>query len=342
MKVGLVGYQGGGKSSLFEWITQTAADVSLAHTSQTAMAPVADPRVDRLREIYQPKKVTLASLEVVDTPGLDRGHEGNAPRLALIREADCLVQVVATFRGEDPWADIRSLHDDLLLADLEIVSGRVTRLEEALRKPRPSRQQQELELEALRPLLARLEEGHSLSAVELTDAQKLATRSFRMLTEKQRMAILNLPDDQPDASSYALPKDIHVPVVGIPVGLERELARISPQEAIQFRQEMGVGTADRDGLLRQLMDLSGQMLFFTAGPKEVRTWMIPKGATAVEAAEVIHSDLARGFIRAEVMPCDALIRLGSERELKAQGLHHQEPKDYVVQEGDVLHIRFSV
>src|SRR5690606_38242960 len=105
---------------------------------------------------------------------------------------------------------------------------------------------------------------------------------------------------------------------------------------------MGVEGYDRDGLLRGLMALSGQMLFFTAGPKEVRTWMIPQGATAVEAAGAIHSDLARGFIRAEVIRCDDLIRLGSEREVKAQGLARQEPKDYVIQEGDILNIRFSV
>jgi ribosome-binding ATPase YchF (GTP1/OBG family) len=178
--------------------------------------------------------------------------------------------------------------------------------------------------------------------MQLSDAQKQATRSFRLLMEKRRMVLLNLPDDQADAAAYPPPGDIDLPVCGVPVGLERELARMSPEEAQQFRQEMGVGSADRDALLRQLMELSGQMLFFTAGPKEVRTWLIPQGATAVQAADSIHSDLARGFIRAEVMGCEDLIRLGSEREVKAKGLVRQEPKDYVVQDGDILNIRFSV
>ena len=117
---------------------------------------------------------------------------------------------------------------------------------------------------------------------------------------------------------------------------------MSPEDRAAFREEMGIGHFDRDALLRTLLDASGQMLYFTAGEKEVRTWMLRQGGTALEAAANIHTDLARGFIRAEVMTCDDLIRLGSEREIKAQGLVRQEPKDYVIQDGDILNIKFSV
>jgi ribosome-binding ATPase YchF (GTP1/OBG family) len=133
-----------------------------------------------------------------------------------------------------------------------------------------------------------------------------------------------------------------VEAVAVPLGLELELARMTPEDRAAFREEMGVGGFDRDSLVRKLLATSGEMLYFTAGEKEVRTWMLRQGGTALEAAANIHTDLARGFIRAEVMKCADLVRLGSEREIKAQGLVRQEPKDYVVQDDDILNIRFSV
>jgi len=343
MKIGLVGYQGCGKSTLFAWLTGAEPDPALAHTVQMAMATVPEPRVADLCAIYHPKKVTLAALEIVDTPGLARSHEGNAARLGLIREAGCLVVVVAAFDGARPTADLNRFAEDLILADLEIVAGRVERLHEALKKPRPNREEQQAELEAIQPLLQVLEAGRALHETPLTEQQLRATRSFRLLTEKPRLVIVNLADDdqqQPQTCAGLVPAD--QPLIAVPVGLERELERMPADEREEFRREMGLPGFDRDGLIRSLMETSGQMLFFTAAEKEVRTWMIPRGTTAVEAAGAIHTDLARGFIRAEVMRCADLVRLGSEREVKAQGLVRQEPKDYVIQDGDVLHIRFSV
>jgi ribosome-binding ATPase YchF (GTP1/OBG family) len=342
MKIGLVGYQGSGKSTLFEWLTGVPADPSLAHTLQSAMATVHDQRVKALCEIYHPKKVTEAALEIVDTPGLNRKHEGNAARLATIREAGCLLQVVGAFSGPDVQADLDGFEEDLLLADLEIVSGRVERLRESVRKPRPNRDEQVAELAAIEPLLATLEAGTPLTDVELSDEQLKATRSFQLLTLKRRLALLNVADDEQDLAKYARFSTPRRPVIAVPIGLELELARMESKERDEFRAEMGLVSFDRDGLVRRIMEASGQMLFFTAGEKEVRTWMIPQGATAVEAADSIHSDLARGFIRAETMSCADLIRLGSEREIKAKGLMRQEPKDYRIQDGDILNIRFSV
>lgn len=342
MKIGLVGYQGSGKSSLFEWLTGVAADPSLSHTTQSAMAPVPDPRMAPLCEIYHPKKITLAALEIVDTPGLSRSHEGNAPRLASIREAGCLVLVAAAFADSDPIADIKRFEEDLLLADLEVMSGRMERLRESLKKPRLNRAQQQAELEALGPLVALMEDGRPLHQHELTDEQLRATRSYQFLTQKTRMAIVNVADDEQDAARYEQHGSEQFRVIAVPIGWERELFRMDPEEAAEFRSEMGIERFDRDGLLRTLTEFSGQMLFFTAGDKEVRIWMISQGATAVEAAGSIHSDMARGFIRAETMRCDDLIRLGSERAMKQNNLVRQEPKDYVVQEGDILNIRFSV
>ena len=186
------------------------------------------------------------------------------------------------------------------------------------------------------------ETGTPLTEIELTDEQLKATRSFQLLTLKRRLALINVADDETDLERYSRFSTPRRPVIAVPVGLELELTRMESAERDQFRAEMGLVSFDRDALVRRIMEASGQMLFFTAGEKEVRTWMIPQGATAVEAADSIHSDLARGFIRAETMSCDDLIRLGSEREIKAKGLMRQEPKDYRIQDGDILNIRFSV
>ena len=341
MKIGLVGYQGSGKSTLFEWLTGVIPDLSLSHTSQSAMATIPDQRVDPLCELYQPKKVTMASLELVDTPGLDRKHDGNAQRLALIREASCLVLVVGSFGGSDPLADTASFNEDLLLADLEIVTGRRDRLRESVKKPRPSRDQEQAELDAIEPLVEHLESGRPVHEMELNDDQQKAIKSFCLLTQKPCVVIVNLGDDE-DGAKYESASSDQLPILAVPVSLELELGKMEPDEREMFREEMGVASYDRDGLIRQLMSASGQMLFFTAGEKEVRTWLIRQGGTALEAAEGIHSDLARGFIRAETMTCADLIQLGSEREVKAANLMRQEPKDYVIQDGDILNIRFSV
>ncbi len=343
MKIGLAGYQGSGKSSLFAWLTGVPADPALAHASQSAMAAVPDDRVEPLCGVYHPKKITLASLELVDTAGLSRSHEGNAARLGLIREAGALVVVVAAFdRSADPLADIRRFDEDLLLADLQIVSGRVERLRESTKKPRPNRDQEVAELAALEPLAAMLETGAVLKASEMSDDQVKATRSFRLLTEKPRLVVVNTADDEEHPERFLEPLSGSGAVVAVPIGLELELTRMEPAERAAFLEEMGIQLYDRDSLLRTILDVSGQMLYFTAGEKEVRTWMLRKGGTALEAAANIHTDLARGFIRAETMQCADLIRLGSEREIKAHGLVRQEPKDYVIQDGDILNIRFSV
>lgn len=342
MKIGLVGYQGSGKSTLFEWLTGVRPDPAQAHTSQTAMAAVPDDRIAALCKIYNPKKITQASLEIVDTPGLSRDHEGNASRLAHIREVGCLVLVVAAFSGSDPLDDLRSFEEDLLLADMEILSGRIEKLRELVKKPRPSREQDMAELALLEPLLADLEQSRALRERNFSDEEKKAVSSFRLLTQKPKLIVINLADDEDQPDTFAA-KLGDQRSFAARIGLEVELLRMTPEERAEFEQELGFeGGSRRDELLRTMMDVSGQMLYFTAGDKEVRSWMLERGGTALDAAANIHTDLARGFIRAETMKAEDLIRLGSEREIKANNLMRQEPKDYVVQDGDVLHIRFSV
>lgn len=343
MKIGLAGYQGSGKSTLFEWLTGVRPDPAMSHTGQTAVCTIPEPRVDALASIYHPKKITMAGLEIVDTPGLSRTHEGNAARLAMIREAGCLVLVVAAFGGADPVADLKSFEEDLLLTDLEIVLNRIDRVREKLKKPssKQDREQFETELAALEQVQAAMETGRPLPQSEMTEEQLRATRSFRLLTEKPKMVVVNTADDEADPGRFAA-GIAGVEVFAAPIGLEVELARMSPEDRAEFEAEMHVGGSDRDRLIRTMLDVSEQMIFFTAGEKEVRTWLLRKGGTAVEAAGNIHSDLARGFIRAEIMTVADLVRLGSERDVKAKNLVRQEPKDYVIRDDDILLIRFSV
>lgn len=343
MKIGLVGYQGSGKSTLFEWLTGETHDPAQAHVGQSAMAPVPDERVQPLCDIYRPKKITLAALELVDTPGLSRTHEGNPARLGLIREAGCLVLVVAGFGGADAQADLESFREDLLLTDMEIVSGRIERLRESVKKPRPNRDQELVELAALERVQTALESGKPLAAAAMSEDEFKATRSFRLLTEKPMLVIINAADDAENLEELSRPaSEDHPPQLAVRVGLERELSRMSDEDRAEFEQEMGLSASGRDEVIRAIMDASGQMLYFTAGEKEVRTWMLRKGGTALEAAGNIHTDLARGFIRAETMQCEDLIREGSERAIKAANLVRQEPKDYVIRDGDILNIKFSV
>lgn len=344
MKIGLVGYQGSGKSTLFHWLTGIAPDPALSHTGQSAMTPVPDPRIAQLCKIYNPKKVTHAAIELVDTPGLSRTHEGNATRLAMIREAGCLVFVVAGFDGTDPRADLRSFDEDLVLADMEIVTNRIERVEEQLKKPIPRTEHQVLEHEhgTLKLVLAAMESGQPLRESNMTDEQQKVTRAFRLLSEKPRLVIVNTADDESDPARFTSLSTPDMPVMAVPAGLELELSKMTPEDRAEFEQEMGLVGTDRDHIIRTLLKTSRQTTFFTAGEPEVRTWLLREGGTAIEAAGGIHTDLARGFIRAEVMTCSDLVRLGSEREVKAHHLWRQEPKDYVVKDDDILLIRFSV
>lgn len=344
MRIGLVGYQGSGKSTLFEWLTGVASDPALSHTAQTAMATIPEPRLRQLAEVYRPKKVSPAALEIVDTPGLSRTHEGNAARLALIREAQCLVLVAAAFDDSEPAGDVRSFDEDLMLADMEILSGRIGRIEDALKKPIPRAEQEQLrhEEETLKLVLSAAESGRPMREAEMTDEQLKVTRAFRLLSEKPRVVIVNTADDEEAPGRFDALGGDDVPVIALPASLELELSKMEPDDRHEFEQEMDLESVDRDHIIHKLLDGSGQMLFFTCNDREVRSWLLPRGGTALQAAGAVHTDMARGFIRAEVMTVTDLVRAGSEREMKAQHLVRQEHKDYLVQDDEILLIRFSV
>lgn len=343
MKIGLVGYQGCGKTTLFDWLVGKTDDVAGGRGVQSAMATIPEPRLADLTKIYNPKKITYASMEIVDIPGLSRDSAGNATRLGHLREADYLVCVVPVFDGSDVQKEMGGFLEEMIFADLEIANNRIERIGEQQKKHLPKEDQEKLaiEREAVQKIKAGLESGNLVKASDLTEDEFKATRSFRFLTEKNRMILVNTADDETDLAQYEKYSTPDVPVVAVSVGLESELAKMSAEERKEFLEEMGLVSTDRDALVRKLLDYSGQMVFLTAGEKEVRSWLMRKNGTALEAAGCIHTDFLKKFIRAEVTACDDLVRLGSEREVKAAGLNHREHKDYVVQEGDVMLFHIS-
>ena len=245
MKIGIVGYQGAGKSSLFEWLTGEAPDAALSHKTQAAMATVPEPRIEGLCQVFQPKKITRAALEIVDTPGLSRSHEGSAQKLAMIREAGCLVVVATAFDGGDPAADLNNFEDDLLIADLDIVTGRVERLREQVKKPRPNRDELQTELAALEPLHTALDEGRALRELELTPDQQRAIRSFQLFSEKPRMVVVNISDDDTDGKRFANLSASHV--VSVSLGLELELAGLEDAERDETQSRLQGVSATGNG-----------------------------------------------------------------------------------------------
>jgi GTP-binding protein YchF len=343
MRIGIVGYQGSGKSTVFELLTGVAPDVSKAHTGQVGVAIVPDERFDRLVKLYRPKKETPARIELFDTPGLSRSDQsGNAQRLGVIREATALVLVVGAFAGSDPVREVDDFLTDLVLADLQVVANRMARLEKDITKPLPNRDELRAELEGLRPIEARLSDGQRLHDLEFSKVQERATKSFSLLTRKPLLVLLNTADASVDPSVVQQIEARGLPVLAAPLGLELEVQQLPQEDRAVFAAEMGLGEPSRQRVIRAIFEMTGLITFFTSDEKEVHAWLLEKGSHAVEAAGTIHTDLARGFIRAEVMRVADLLRLGSEREVKSAGLHRTEGKDYIVQDGDEIVIRFNV
>ncbi len=353
MKIGLIGYKGSGKSTLFEWLAGVPADPSKSHTTQSAMAEIPEPRMADLCKIYKPKKVVHANMEILDTPGLSRDQEGNASVMGYLREADYLVCIVPVFDGSDPQKEIDAFQEELIFADLEIVLNRIDRIHEQKKRPLGKEIQEKLafELETLEVLKKALEAGHPVRAGEMTNEQYKATRSFQFLTEKNRMIFINTGDEEQDHAKYQKYATPELPVAAVSLSLEVDLQKMDSAERASFLAEMDLKSTDRNTIVRMLMDNSGQMVFLTAGEKEVRSWLMSKNGTAIEAAGCIHTDFIKKFIRAEVTPCDDLVRTYNElcakghgevtwqeveREIKAANLNRRETKDYIILEGDVL------
>ncbi|MGO9468111.1 MAG: DUF933 domain-containing protein [Isosphaeraceae bacterium] len=340
MRAGIVGFAGSGKSTLFHLLTGARPDPGKIHSGQVGIATLTDPRLDHLAALHNPKKVTPATVEFLDTPGLMPGsHADNPQRLALIREGDALLVVLNGFSGGDPAVELSAFRDEILFADLGVVTSRVERLEASLKKPRPDREQLSKELVVVKQVQAVLEEGKTVASLGLSVDDKKPLRSFGLLTDKPEVVVLNaiLGHEVPESLRAIAPE-----ALAIDAKLELELAQLEPELRAAFMADLGLSDLGRDRIIRRGYDAVGIITFFTAGEPETRGWNLERGATAVEAAGKIHTDLAKGFIRAEVTAYDELKDAATLKDAKAKHLQRLEGKDYIVKDGDVIYFRSAV
>lgn len=344
MKVGIVGFAGCGKSTVFHWLTGVAPDPAKAQHGQHGKPDIPDERLDWLSAHFRPKKTTPAKLEFLDTPGLlFTERRDNPRRLGIIRDADSLLVILNGFAGGNLAGELRRFREELLFADLEVIANRIGKLEEQLKKPRPAKQKEadQHELALLQRLAEALETGRGADALGLHEDEEKALRSFQLLTLKHELVLVNIGEE---GIGKSLPADLlalATTALQAPAKLERELEELSEADRQTFMQDLGVSAFSRAQILRTIFAAMGNIVFFTVGEDECRAWDIPKGATAVDGAAQVHTDLARGFVRAEVVTFDDFRRVGSMKEAKAHGVYRLESKTYVVQDGAIMHILAS-
>ena len=358
MRVALVGPPQSGKSVLFAAIAESGGshvDLSRADQPHLAVVKVPDERLDWLSAYYKPKKHTPAELAFLDLPGMDLHDEAGRERAkahwAAMRQSDMLAFVVRAFDSQtvaayrdrvDALADVEELLAEMIFADLDQVTVRVGKLEAALRKPSPAaqREEQTRELDLMKRLAAALEKGEPLAGAIHGDAQAKMLRSFGFLSQKPMLAAMNRSEEEAGAPS---PEKLGpLPCLGLSAKIEEEIARLAPQERTEFLADLGIASPARDRLIRACYERAGLVSFFTVGEDECRAWTVPAGTDAVSAAGEIHSDLARGFIRAEVVSYADFRAAGDMKGAKAAGKVRLEGKTYVVRDGDIIYFRFNV
>lgn len=360
MKIAIIGLANSGKTTVFNALTRGTAETAAYSSGQLepnlATVKVPDARIEALAQLFKPKKTTYADVQYVDVAGISGGGRqgGGLPPALLnyIGSADALLHVVRAFEDAgvphpegsvDPARDIQAVDLELAFSDLAIIEKRLNRLNAEI--PKMPAKDKELRV-AERDLLARLQEALEaetpIRAVALSDEEERMIRGYQFLTAKPLLLVLNIGEAQlsaPPAVDYPHPKSAVVPLAG---KIEAELAQLEDEDATTFMEDLGITQPARDLVIQKSYELLGLISFLTAGPDEVRAWTIRRNTPAVEAAGAIHSDIQRGFIRAEIVAFDDLMRAGDMATAKKQGTVRMEGKTYIVQDGDVCHFLFNV
>ena len=366
MQIAIVGLAGSGKTTVFNTLTRGHAETGGygGVTLNVGVVKVPDERLERLAEIFKPKKIVQADVTYADLPAPPASTDGRigteelpADHLARLRDSDALLHVVRAFEDPahphpagsvDPARDLDQLDLEFTLADLAMAERRLERLKGSARHgTKAEREAAEREEIVLQRIHEGLEAGTPIRDLDLDDDEERAIRGFRFLTQKPVLVLLNVGEGdvarEPELVTATTERyrHQHAMVDALSARIEMELGELEPDEAAAFMEELGITGSSLDRVIALSYRLLGLVSFLTAGPDEVRAWPIPDGSTAVDAAGAIHTDLAKGFIRAETIAYDDLLTLGSMAEAKRAGRLRSEGKTYRVRDGDVLEILFS-
>jgi ribosome-binding ATPase len=355
LQLGILGLSKSGKTTLFNTLTasqQATGKFAASAETHLGVAAVRDPRLERLRDLYKPRRYVPATVQYVDIPGLRRGESAESLDLAKLKTVDALLHVVRAFGDPeilhpegsvDPARDVAMVDLELILADHDLVERRLERLDKAVKRGlTPEEQRERALLGDL--ILPALEAETPLREVALDPDDERRLRGFQLLSAKPMLLVLNADEGRaaaPAAEFGVVPRPA-VTAITVSAPIEQEIGRLPPGEQREFLADLGLSEPSLDRVSRASYELLGLIAFFTVGDDEVRAWTVRRGTRAREAAGAIHSDIERGFIRAEVVRWDDLLRLESLAACREAALLRLEGKDYPVQDGDVVHFRFNV
>ncbi len=346
MRVGVFGHLGSGKSTLLRALSGGGAETTKGAPAGVCTIRVPDERIDRLAQIFRPKKTTYVSITFEDIDPKE-GELLPADTLARIKGTDVLALVLRGFAddfhppppgGLDPVKEFRAIESELTLSDYVIAQKRIERMTKEARR--------DAEWTTLHKAVEALEKETPLRRIDFSPEESRILAGFRFVSRMPLLLVLNVGEGDVALEAYpelsGIARERELPLIRLSAKIEEEIAQLSPDEQAEFLKELGIAKGAADNLVRGAFEAMDYICFMTVGEDEVRAWNVRRGSTALAAAGKIHSDIAKGFIRAEVISCEEFLRCGSMAKAKTEGKLRLEGKEYIVQEGDIFHVRFNI